>query len=297
LQKNTSHQKLHTMDNLKLCVDMSTEFEGEPASILHAHSERKANILNEGLKKIIAAGMLTGNALKNALRRQGDPGRLSYKGDRTMLEMAMEIARLWNNGRRLRVRFLGGDPFVQQNVMYYAKQWENYANIYFDLVNSGPAEIRISFTPGGSWSYVGTDALNTTDQSQPTMNFGWFDHNTPQVEFSRTVLHEFGHCLGCIHEHQSPGAQINWNKPYVYDYCQYRQVPPWDRQKVDKNLFSRFSSSEITNSVFDPQSIMLYPIPPEFTTDGFQVGWNNVLSQQDIEFISRCYPKQWGTAG
>ncbi|HEY0066249.1 MAG TPA: hypothetical protein VGB46_02765 [Flavisolibacter sp.] len=286
------------MDNLKLCVDMSNEFEGELSALFHAHREREDNIADKDLKKIIGADTAAGDTLKNSIRGQDYSGSLPANEESSgrMLELAMNIGRLWNNGKRLRVRFLGGDRYLHQNVMHHAKQWEKHANIYFDLVDSGPAEIRISFTPGGSWSYVGTDALNTTDQSQPTMNFGWFDHNTPQIEFSRTVIHEFGHCLGCVHEHQSPGAQINWNKPYVYDYCQHKQMPPWSREKVDKNLFERFSSSEITNSVFDPQSIMLYPIPPEFTTDGFEVGWNNFLSQQDMEFISRCYPKQQWSA-
>jgi len=50
------------------------------------------------------------------------------------------------------------------------------------------------------------------------MNFGWFDDNTSDSEFSRTVIHEFGHALGMIHEHQHPLAAIPWDKDKVYTY-------------------------------------------------------------------------------
>lgn len=196
------------------------------------------------------------------------------------------------NGKTLKVRFLNGTDFVQQKVIFYAKKWENYANIKFEFISAGDAEIRVSFTPNiGSWSQVGTDALINTNQNSPTMNFGWFDENTSEPDFRSTTIHEFEHSLGCIHEHQSPPADIHWNKPVVYDYYRTTQTPPWSQQKVDDNVFKKFTQAEITNSNFDRNSIMLYPIPPEFTTDGFSVGWNTDLSPIDIAFIQSNYPK------
>jgi hypothetical protein len=41
------------------------------------------------------------------------------------------------------------------------------------------------------------------DQNIPTTNFGWFNSSTDLREIRRTTLHEFGHVLGCIHEHQA----------------------------------------------------------------------------------------------
>ena len=92
-----------------------------------------------------------------------------------LLELAMHKGKIWKNGKKLKVKFLGGTKFLQQNVIKYAKQWEKFANIEFNFIPFGDAEIRIAFVTGGSWSYVGTDALNITDQSEPTMNFGWFE--------------------------------------------------------------------------------------------------------------------------
>ena len=81
------------------------------------------------------------------------------------------------------------------------------------------------------------------------MNFGWFDDNTPQAEVRSTTLHEFGHALGLIHEHQSPTAGINWNKEVVY---QDMAGQGWSRAKVDQHIFKKYSTREITNySAFD----------------------------------------------
>ena len=63
---------------------------------------------------------------------------------------------------------------------------------------------------GGSWSRIGTDATKVPLMSC-TMNLGFVDR--------ATVLHEFGHALGLIHEHQSPfndDFRWNWEKVRVH---------------------------------------------------------------------------------
>ena len=119
------------------------------------------------------------------------------------------------------------------------------------------------------------------------MNFGWFNDNTEESDFCRTTLHEFGHALGCIHEQLQPQADIKWNKGFVYEY--YEKLG-WTRTDIDLALFQKYNSAETINSDYDPLSIMQYPLPPGFTTNGFVVGWNNQLSQTDIDFIRKIYP-------
>jgi len=125
--------------------------------------------------------------------------------------------------------------------------------------------------------------------SQPTMNFGWLRSNTPNDEVRRVVLHEFGHALGLVHEHQNPAVAIPWNKAAVY---QYYQGPPnqWSQEQVDLNIFEVYGKGLTKYTRFDRNSIMLYPIPAELTTGGYQVGWNNELSYWDKLFIRKCYP-------
>ena len=202
-------------------------------------------------------------------------------------EMAVEVRYLWRPGTTLSVRFLGGSPLVQEKVEHYAHQWEKYANIHFNFIKNGPAQIRIAFTRGdGSWSYIGTQA-QVIAAAQPTMNFGWLEDTSPEEKFARVVLHEFGHALGCIHEHQHPDHGIQWNKPKTYDY--YRRKG-WSQAEVDIQVFQKYSRLQTQFSSFDPQSIMIYPIPSEITLDGFSVDWNRELSDTDKAFIGQMYP-------
>ena len=67
--------------------------------------------------------------------------------------------------------------------------------------------ICYTITGQGSWSYLGTDATRVPKESF-TMNLGYVDRPT--------VLHEFGHSLGLIHEHQSPfPGGFEWNREEV----------------------------------------------------------------------------------
>ena len=165
-------------------------------------------------------------------------------------ELALKSSALWAPGEVLRCSFMGGDPVVQAKVEKVAHQWEKYANIKFLFGDDPDAEIRIAFIDGaGSWSYLGTEALGIA-KNQPTMNYGWLKPNTSDGEYNRTVTHEFGHALGCIHEHQNPSTNIPWDKPAVY---RYYGGPPnnWTKDKVDVNLFQRYREDRTQFSQFD----------------------------------------------
>lgn len=198
----------------------------------------------------------------------------------------------WEPGQILRVRFLDGNPAIHRKVEAIAHQWSQFINIKFNFGNHAKSEIRISFRPGGSWSLIGTDALGRK-QSEPTMNYGWLKTSSSDEEYSRVVLHEFGHALGCIHEHQHPEAGIPWDKNAVY---RYYMGPPnnWSKEDVDRNLFSRYSKSITQFSKFDTKSIMLYPIPKALTTNGYEVRASSTLSETDKAFMRSIYPFSTG---
>ncbi len=121
------------------------------------------------------------------------------------------------------------------------------------------------------------------------MNFGWFNDDTAEYDFSGTILHEFGHALGCIHKHLSPASDIQWNKPAVYDY--YSKLdPPWSKEEIDENTFNKYSSTITQYTEFDKKSIMLYAISNSLTLNDFEVGWNDSLSDTDKSFINKVYP-------
>lgn len=197
----------------------------------------------------------------------------------------------WAPGTVIKVSLNGGTSFVRNKVIQFASEWEKYANIDFQFVtNDRTAPIRVSFVSGdGSWSYIGTDCKNISSRNA-TMNFGWFTNSTADSEFSRTAIHEFGHALGLIHEHQHPLANIPWDKPKVYAY--YAGAPNyWSTADVDNNLFAHYSTTQTNYSAYDPASIMHYAIDDALTIGTYSVGWNTVLSSTDKAFIASVYPK------
>lgn len=204
------------------------------------------------------------------------------------MRMAIPLDKPWEAGRTLTVSFLDGDPGVQEKVAEVARQWCNFANILFDFGNYPEADLRISFEYDGSWSYLGKDALRRP-LDQPTMNFGWLTPNSVDDEYNRVVIHEFGHALGAIHEHQNPAVSIPWDKEKVYAY--YAGSPNfWDKDTVDVNLFKAYDAERTNHSEFDQDSIMLYPVPNQHTVGDYEIGWNREMSQGDQEFIAKQYP-------
>jgi serralysin len=198
---------------------------------------------------------------------------------------------MWAPGESITVGFYSEQNFVVTNkIKKYVKEWETYANIKFVFINDvSLAKIKVGFERDGtSWSWVGRNVLvNSSDKK--TMNLGWLDDLTNETEVRRIVLHEFGHALGFIHEHQASQSDIPWDKEKVYSF--FGGDPNnWARSTVDLNVFAKYSQESTNSSAYDRLSIMHYFFPPELTTDGSAFSWNTTLSATDMSFARQVYP-------
>ncbi len=198
----------------------------------------------------------------------------------------------WTPGETITVSFLDGDPQLQQKVKDVALEWtgQGMANLTLEFrTDTTDTNIRISFTPGdGSWSYVGTTCKQIPPPA-PTMNYGWLDASSTEEEIRRVVLHEFGHALGLVHEHQNPEGCLKWNYNQV---IQDLSGPPnnWPLNVIIHNVFQAHAANETNFTQVDPNSIMMYSLPATWTLDGFSIPLNSELSQTDKQFIQEQYP-------
>lgn len=204
---------------------------------------------------------------------------------------ALALRFKWKRGASITVGFLDGDPLVHERVRNVAKLWERYANLEFLFIpEAREAKVRITFERFGASSVLGT-ACEAIPSPEPTMVLGAIRASSPLRDVHRVVLHEFGHAIGLIHEHQNPAdGGIRWNKPVALAH--YRRITGWDDAKIHKNVFDAYAKdvSQLEYTPVDPSSIMMYPIPKGLTLDGFAVEWNRNLSKTDVAFVRDAYP-------
>ena len=198
---------------------------------------------------------------------------------------------LWPK-RTIIVQFLGTDSEEVNTIKSYvrecAMEWEKYANVKFEFLDGmtpevSQGDIRISFEENGECK----TGMNTVPRTMNLPPKALMD----SCRAIPCILHEFGHALGCLHEHSSPDANISWNKERVYQYYCNEPKPQLSRQGVDTNVLRTYTTDAVLHSKFDPESIMMYDIPAAFVLDNRPLIWKGTLSQTDKEFIGTMYPK------
>lgn len=215
-------------------------------------------------------------------------------GDRAKREALVMFARKrWANGRTLKVYWMDGPEWARNRAFRQIRVWGNQANLKYEMTaDRNASDIRVTFAPGGSWSYIGTDNLGISKDS-PTMQLGWLlSRPDDQEEWIRVCVHEGGHAIDFGHEQASPAGKIDWNKEAVYNY--YGGPPNnWSRQQVDYQVFQKYEGAPVTNfSAYDKLSIMHYAIPASFVLDPNDVvGWNSRRSATDKRYAALWYPK------
>ncbi|ARP68943.1 hypothetical protein LK07_03200 [Streptomyces pluripotens] len=185
-----------------------------------------------------------------------------------------------------------GDAGQRDVVRDGFSQWQDLGLgiIFTEVGDRHEAELRIGFQAGaGSWSAVGRQALSL-GWGERTMNLGC--DVTPPGERG-TVLHQIGHALGMVHEHQSPFAGLHWDDEAVYAEL---AGPPnfWSRQTTYTNVLHTLDACEARGPVWDPQSVMALPFGPGLVLEPerYRTGLSPSAtpSPADKEFVLRWYP-------
>ncbi|KAK0549220.1 hypothetical protein OC846_004174 [Tilletia horrida] len=193
-----------------------------------------------------------------------------------------------------------GNAIQHAKFAKYCSEWERYANVKFEhITDVDEALIRITFNPNeGSYSYIGKDCLKAkkTDERGrylPTLNLGEVDGTQPRCTAREggTILHECGHVLGLLHEHQNPacgGASAQNTEKVYFDY----ERRGWSRDRIEKQILKAINVKDTSNfSTVDRTSIMHYPSPKSLTGLPYDIPYNTKLSNLDKAYMVINYPR------
>lgn len=192
---------------------------------------------------------------------------------------------LWPQGSTLDISLFDMSDKAKEYVKKNINLWQPYTNLKFNFINTNDGDIRISGKEDGTgnWSLIGTQAKQKPVY-EPTMHIDLIQ--TPD-RLNHSIRHEFGHALGLLHEHQHPDNNIQWNKEKLYDES---EKLGHTKQVTDENFLNHPDSTTTITSAYDSTSVMHYKVPPEVTTDGVGVAFNEDISEGDKQFIASLYP-------
>ncbi|MEJ5058613.1 MULTISPECIES: M12 family metallopeptidase [unclassified Pseudomonas] len=199
----------------------------------------------------------------------------------------------WMPGRTLKIAISDYNDDGFDIVKNAIEKWLPYVNLKFEFIELPDndelyvGDIRIyltSLSDNSGHSSIGTDAL-TVPSTLHTMQLGT-DYTSAGYE--ALVLHEFGHALGFLHEHQHPDASIPWNREATY--LQYALEYGWSRAHVDGAVFPLPRDANQSYEPYDRHSIMHYNVLNICTVGDWEQPTNLQLSDGDKAAARKAYP-------
>jgi serralysin len=281
IQKLKMEIEKNGTDFTKYISDKTTEIER-----LRSDVEKTKTDSNRMLSEVIE--------IQKGARVAGDDiTRIKSQIERAMRrEMAGEVdvslnqarPKLWPRGTELKVWFLDGDNDINKEIMEIAGEWSAVADIKFLLAkNQQDSDLRVTLSGQGTWSYIGTDNRNIPNDRETIKLGGLRSLDRANKRFN--VLHEFGHVLGFLHELQNPKSNIYWNLPAMQTSLGFSNLD------IENNFTKPYPPEKLPCiRDFDPRSVMIQPIPKEFTLNGQEFTMSLELSASDKQCANKMYP-------
>lgn len=196
----------------------------------------------------------------------------------------------YNDNKPLKIGFTSYHRTMNKIVEDAAKEWESYMDLGIEF-DENDVDILVKHDAKGNSSRLGVASKVFACKGIPSLKLQDFSDSSDELKFG-VALHELGHALGLVHEHQHPEAGINFNEIAVFDY--FKKHHGWSRSATKRGvlepygLTGRYSVGARTE--FDPNSIMMYELPSGLLQDSNQAYFMNLsLSDLDKQLIDNIY--------
>jgi len=194
------------------------------------------------------------------------------------------------------------DEFSQQ-IINLASEWSKHGSINLEISKDHTiCDIVIAFNPYiGTFSYLGTTSRVPISKGKFSMNIDptWAeniwnldqemqDENSDRYYLQSTVLHEFGHAFGLVHEHQRSDRPFNWDIEWMKKNMDKLGLDNW--KQIVFNYIEKEPMSALTYGEYDFKSIMSYEWEKNATIEKIKCDTNFELSNQDKQQFGILYP-------
>jgi len=226
---------------------------------------------------------------------------INEEGRNKNFSLAGKMVNLWRPERNLKVSFklFSTNPKLVEEILFVANEWSHHCSISF-VYEKQPelADIFVSTKNNlGFYSAIGLQSKVLISKNKTSMNLdptwgleeGFSNSQKFKHKYCKSlVLHEFGHALGLVHEHQREDRPFNLNINYIRKNFKKMGMPTFEIAK--ENIINTYDPKSILKSRFDYKSIMIYPFNKETITENFQIKIPWELSKIDKRKISKIYP-------
>ena len=265
---------------------------------------------SQSLQQIAARSLLKSGRLRIS--------RKDLRSHMDKLKAAFIETTVWKKDP-INIGFLGGSQHQKDWVKHIVEtKLQPFIKTKLAFADPSQSDIRINFKSGdGAWSYIGNQA-NSIPKNQHTMNLGWIDDDqnyngqrnessfpggvSPYKNTGHVIIHEFGHALGMIHEHQNPKENpIIWNRDVVIN--DLKSSNGWDEAQIEINMFKKYgdavrcdageteycTADNVNGSQYDKSSVMHYFFSPTWIQNKLDIPYNTKLSPLDVQWLQKYY--------
>lgn len=216
------------------------------------------------------------------------------------MEMAAKLINLWKPEKSLKVSFdNNSDPKLIEEILFVANEWSRHCSMFFiEEKKYELSDIYVSLKKGfGFYSAIGLQSKVFIAKNKPSMNLdpnwglesGFSTKKELRYRYCKSmVMHEFGHALGLIHEHQREDRPFSINVKYVKNNFEKLGMPSYDAAK--ENIIKTYQNINVSRSRFDYKSIMIYPLTKNVISENFKINIPYNLSKIDKIKIGKIYP-------